>query len=153
MDRLTKALLAIIATLLLVLVVEVGAMGLQLKRETTELNAKLSSQSEVVSSRAQTTLDAVETRQRSFSRNLSHVASQTEKDVANIEKRLAGLQSTSGGLLKKMGQVVQLNQLMADEMLVLIRQMTGLQQAMAAAVKPIDLQGSEGVGGSGDPKK
>ncbi len=97
-------------------------------------------------------LRAVAQRQATLAAAMNQRADQTARELAALQKRREGIGNPDKGPLDQMAQLVQLNQLMADEMLLLLKHTTYSQNSLAEAMRPFrGVDAKSGTGGSGAP--
>lgn len=97
-------------------------------REVTELTSELSA------------------RQEALSVALGARADSTQQRIAVLEKRRDELGGVQQGLIDKTEQMIQIQQLLADEMLALLVHFASTQESLGGALRP----GEAAVGGSGN---
>ncbi|QRK13247.1 hypothetical protein JQX13_26380 [Archangium violaceum] len=89
-------------------------------------------------------------RQESLATALDHRADQTLAEIKRLRQRRQELAGVKGGPIDTAAQAIQMTQLMADEMLVLLDHVAWSQRGMAQALKPLEVQREVlGTGGSG----
>lgn len=79
-------------------------------------------------------------RQRALSAALDKDADRTEERIAGLASRRGGLQKIRSGPIDKMAQLIELNQLLADEMLAMLDHMTRTQTSLSRAARPLPTQ-------------
>lgn len=126
--RTLVALLGGIAALLLLLVLGLGAGGLYALKTVRTLTGRQG---------VQETERDVAARQAAFQKELGEYGESTLATLDGFKQRRAALEDTSGGPLKKIELTVRLNQLMADELLVMLRTLAGLEVSVAHGARPL----------------
>ncbi|HLL54123.1 MAG TPA: hypothetical protein VK447_11275, partial [Myxococcaceae bacterium] len=87
---------------------------------------------------------------------------QSQKSLDALKRQRRALGGVDKGPIDKFEQMIQLNQLLADEMLLLLEHVAASQESLANAMKPLPTQrdlvspepatGGAGTSGTGDAK-
>lgn len=97
-------------------------------------------------------LEEATRRQDALAESLGARAGKSVDELHALQRRRDMLAGVQKGPIDKMGQMVQLNQLMSDEMMLLLDHLTSTQAAVAKAVRPLPTQRqlqAPGTGGAG----
>lgn len=164
--RLLTALVVLVGLLVLALTVT----GILAMREYAKLNATLErsfggnvQSVQATLERTRDVLDEVTARQAAAAAGLTRVAEQTEKRVAEFQRRRDALSGEAKGPLDKLAQMIRLMQVMVDEQMAMLQHFAGSQAELAEAMRPLPTQRAlrretrererRGVGGSGDAER
>lgn len=136
--RILAALLGGIALLLVLLLAALVVGGISAAHALASLTPGAHPGGPVA--RAEQTEVELTERQRGFERQVSGVGERTLKDVDGFAARRQALSDASGGPLKKLDTTIRLNQLLSDEMLALLRNLSGMEEAIARGARPLPEQ-------------
>lgn len=136
--RILVALLSAISVLLLLVLAALVAGGLYAAHVVSALTPRGAQGGPVaLAKQAETELTQ---RQQRFEHQLTDVGDGTLKELGGFSTRREGLSDTSGGLLKKLDTTIRLNQLLADEMLVLLKNLSQMEKVVAHGAQPLPEQ-------------
>jgi hypothetical protein len=144
-DRIVKLLTALVM-LTSVLVLALAAGGALLWREYATLRGSL--EREV----AREVAVEVSRRQEAISAELVSVGREATRQIARFERRAAELRIEGGGPVDSAKRAIELTQLMADELLLQLKLMTTLEDALGNTARPLTLQ-RELLGSDGDGER
>jgi hypothetical protein len=168
-ERKMVTLLTALVLLVGVLVVGLAAGAAVAARAYARLNASVEKvlgqqggELEGVATQARQVLGELGARQAQTAEGLERVAKTSEARIAKLEARAQTLGGIEKGPMDKMAQMIELQQVMVQEMLVMLKHFAGAHGTMANAMRPLSAQqppdaapappgaGDEGgVGGSG----
>jgi len=159
-------LLSVLVFLMALLVLGLGVGGLVAFRQITGMRGQLDGmRSEIETMRNELTsmtvaldrgtrvVEEMTERQETLSSNLRARAGTSLQKLEQLRQRRAAIDPIKRGPFGKMEQVVQLNQLLADEMLLMLEHLAHTQASLGRAVRPLEAQEDfgTGVGGGGKP--
>jgi hypothetical protein len=139
-------LLTIAVALLAVLVLGLGIGTFLALREASRLRASLGGSENGVASLQQAlqrTSDLAEEmtrRQEALAASLGARAERSQGQIDSLRRQRQSLAGVDKGPIDKMAQMVQLNQLMADEMLLMLDHLASTQASVARAMRPLPTQ-------------
>jgi hypothetical protein len=156
-------LLTMVVILLGMLVLGLGIGTFVALREVAQVRAALGNASGGNVASLQQTLEELTRRQEALASALGARADQSQKSLDALKAKRRALAGVDKGPIDKLEQLIQLNQLLADEMLLLLDHVAASQESLANAMKPLPAQralvspeepatGGAGASGTGDAK-
>jgi hypothetical protein len=133
--RMTK-LLGLLVGLTAILVVGLAIGGLVAWREYRQLRSAMALALGEQRMSPGDVVNEVSTRQRAASTQLAEMVSDSERQIAQFEKRAASIRDKGGGPIDSAEKALDATQLMADQMILLLKQTTTLQDVLAKGARP-----------------